>query len=118
MSLRPLTLAGSLVLGAAAIALASPALAVAVCDAYSGTCTEPTEVLDQSLTTPPVTTGVAGVGGVGGVGRAQDTPSAATPATLPFTGSELVLASTLGLGAVAGGVGLVVAGRRRAADSA
>lgn len=119
MSLRLPTMAGSLVLGAAAIALASPALAV--CDAYSGTCTEPTEVLNETLTTPSdVGAAVAGEGaGAGGLGRTQvTTPAAVTPATLPFTGGELVLVSTLGLAAVAGGVGLVVAGRRRAADSA
>lgn len=116
MSLRLPTMAGSLVLGAAAIALASPALAV--CDAYSGTCTEPTEVLNETLTTPSdVGAAVAGAG-AGGLGRTQVTTPAVMPATLPFTGGELVLVSTLGLAAVAGGVGLVVAGRRRAADSA
>ena len=54
--------------------------------------------------------------------RSTRSPAAATrvtrpavnrPATLPFTGGELVLLSAVGLGALATGSVLVVAGRRR-----
>ena len=85
------------------VAVAGPA--AAVCDAYSGTCTEPPAVLDQEFTpaqTPTTQT------------RASVTPTVETPATLPFTGGELVLVSAVGIGALAGGTALVVAGRRRA----
>ena len=89
------------------VAVAGPA--AAVCDAYSGTCTEPPAVLDQEFTpaaqTPAITTTQT---------RASVTPTAQTPATLPFTGGELVLVSAVGIGALAGGTALVVAGRRRA----
>lgn len=92
------------------VAVAGPA--AAVCDAYSGTCTEPPAVLDQEFTpaaeTPTTTTTTTTQT------RASVTPPAETPATLPFTGGELVLVSAVGIGALAGGTALVVAGRRRA----
>lgn len=53
-------------------------------------------------------------GGTGGPGRAGTATTPATPATLPFTGGELVLMTAAGLGALAGGTALVVAGRRKA----
>lgn len=54
-------------------------------------------------------------GGTGGPGRAGTATTPETPATLPFTGGELVLMTAAGLGALAGGTALVVAGRRKAA---
>lgn len=103
------SLALSTLTAAGLLALAGPA--AAVCDAYSGTCTEPPRVLNETVTPPaqPPASDTAV--------RGSRVPSAATPTTLPFTGGELVLVSTLGLGALVGGTALVVAGRRRAATT-
>lgn len=82
---------------------AGPALAA--CDAYSGSCVKPPVVRSETRTPEPTVQGRAVV----------DTP---TPAQLPFTGGELVLVSTLGAAALAGGTALVVAGRKRRSESA
>lgn len=129
--------AGTLAVGAAlALSLAAPASAQEVCDAYSGTCTEPPAVLptsdtretpdqggtgtDRTRTGSGTDTNGTGSGtdtngsGTGSVSNARPAVQpAGTPTTLPFTGGELVLFSALGAGAVAGGAALVVAGRRR-----
>ena len=93
-----------LAVGAAALSFvgltASPALAV-VCDPYSQECVEPS---NQG----------SGVGAQQ-VGTPAAVRSDTSPATLPFTGGELVLLSTVGAAALAGGVALTVAGRRRSA---
>lgn len=112
--MRPLTsvVGATAVAGVLSVVLAGPAMAV--CDAYSGTCTEPPAVLPSTLvSTPPATTDDAQVA------TTQTTTSQTTtsPATLPFTGGELLLVSVAGLGAVAGGVVLVAAGRRRAENT-
>jgi hypothetical protein len=92
--------------GVLSVVLAGPALAV--CDAYSGTCTEPPGVLPSTLvSTPPAVDDT----------QVAVTQSSTSPSTLPFTGGELVLISVVGLGAVAGGVVLVAAGRRRAGST-
>jgi hypothetical protein len=78
-----------------------PALAQ-VCDPYSNGCVVPER--------PPVTTEVQ----PSRVTLDQGVAGATTPTTLLFTGGELVALSALGGVAVAGGVVLVVAGRRRA----
>lgn len=95
--------------GAGAFSLAGPASAQEACDAYSGTCTEPAEVLPTTavLDEPPARTTTTETNARPGISPAS------SPTTLPFTGGELVLFSALGAGAVAGGVALVVIGRRR-----
>ena len=105
MHIRPVATAGLLAAtGFLVIGAASPAFAV--CDSYSGKCVEE----------PPG--GGGGGGGTvidgagGGGGTAVD-----RPATLPLTGGELVLLSTVGIGALVGGTALVVAGRRKAAPA-
>ena len=106
-----LLLSGTALAAAGTVGFAAPALAV--CDAYSTTCVEPTQPVrtPEPTKTPTVT-------------RTPDvetevlnrTTVRETPSTLPFTGGELVLLSTAGIAAVAGGAALVVAGRRRRAE--
>lgn len=109
MHRRPAALTGSLLAsGALAVALAGPA--AAVCEAYSGGCTEPPGVLPTTLTdgtTDSTTTTTNSTSNRVGAG---------TPSTLPFTGGEVVLVSVAGAAAIAGGGALVVAGRRRASS--
>ena len=50
-------------------------------------------------------------------GHPQATVSSSNGATLPFTGAEVTLMGTVGLGLIAGGTVFVVAGRRRRATS-
>ena len=103
MHIRPIATAGLLAAtGFLVIGAASPAFAV--CDSYSGECVEE----------PPSGGGGGTVvdGAGGGGGTAVD-----RPATLPLTGGELVLLSTVGIGALVGGTALVVAGRRKAAPA-
>lgn len=103
MHVRPVATAGLLAAtGFLVIGAATPALAV--CDSYSGECVEepPTDggggtVIDGS------SGGGATAGGGGG--------------SLPVTGGELVLLSTVGVGALVGGTALVLAGRRKAAPA-
>lgn len=113
-----LSLAGGLVLAGG-----TPALAV--CDGYSQACPSP-----AAEASPP--SSVEGGGSTGNPGTGPKAPPrtttptkptrttvnrrttpASTANTLPFTGGELVLLSTLGGAALAGGTVLVVAGRRR-----
>jgi hypothetical protein len=71
------------------------------------TNTEDTAVQDTSLT--------SGTKADAPAVQARTTPSTtSTPATLPFTGGEVVLIAAAGAAAVAAGAGLVVGGRRRA----
>ena len=99
MHIRPVATAGLLAAtGFLVIGAASPAFAV--CDSYSGKCVEE----------PPGDGGGGGAGGGGGTAVDR-------PATLPLTGGELVLLSTVGIGALVGGTALVVAGRRKAAPA-
>lgn len=111
MRVRPIFATGTAVAaGVLALGVASPASAA--CDAYSGTCTQ---VLPTTLTRPNTNPGTnPGTA----VNPSTVVQSSNTPATLPFTGGELVLLSLAGAGAIAGGVALVVAGRRRAAGTA
>lgn len=108
MSTRIVTVAGGLLAGGLlAVTAATPALAV--CDAYSEGCVEPPAVRGEVLTRTPAGPQVLSRPVV----PADTARSGSGPAALPFTGGELVLVSALGAAAVAGGVGLVVAGRRR-----
>lgn len=98
MHVRPAAAAGVLLATSwLVLGVATPALAV--CDAYSGNCVdEPT-------------------GGGGGTTTDGDGGGGVTvdrPAILPLTGGELVLLTAVGVGALAGGTALVVAGRRKA----
>ena len=102
MHIRPIATAGLLAAtGFLVIGAASPAFAV--CDSYSGECVEePTGGGGGTV--------IDGAGGGGGTAVDR-------PATLPLTGGELVLLSTVGIGALVGGTALVVAGRRKAAPA-
>lgn len=106
-------LAGGISLVGAPAALAQEAVA---CDAYAGTCPV---VLGETLTrseggaggttsSPSTTTGTEVRGAVAGT-----TANRTSPATLPFTGGDILLLSLLGAAAVGGGTALVVASRRR-----
>jgi len=97
MLIRPAVTVGTLTVGGL-LALGPAAPAFAACDAYSGACTDPRPV----------------------VGTVQSDPGTqqTTPTVLPFTGGDVVLITALGLGALAGGTALVVAGRRRRPDAA
>lgn len=95
---------GTVLVGLLTLLPALPAAAV-VCDAYSQECLDPPAVLPTTITRPVEA-------------PRTEVRSAVTPATLPFTGGELVLLSTAGAAAVAGGAALVVAGRRRRTDAA
>jgi hypothetical protein len=102
---------GAAVLGVASIVGAPAALAQTVtCDAYSEGC-ETAEVLPDAITR-----GSAGT--TAGVASTGASRSGASPSSLPFTGGETAALSLAGAGALAAGVVLVVAGRRRASTSA
>lgn len=92
-------------LATGAVALSFVALgatpAFAVCDPYSQECVSPQSQGSSTQLEP-----AAG-------SPAVRSSSATSPATLPFTGGEVVLIAALGAAAVGGGVALVVAGRRR-----
>lgn len=94
MSVRPLAASGVL-LASSFVVLGAASPALAVCDAYSGGCPTPAEE-------------------VAGEGVSVADRGSSTPSTLPFTGGELVLLSTVGAAALVGGTALVVAGRRKA----
>jgi hypothetical protein len=99
----------TVVLGAAAaLALSVPtALAQeAVVEPYSG-------VLSNTATQPTGASPGTGVSPGTGTAVSPSTVARTAPATLPFTGGELVLSAALGAGAVLGGAVLVAAGRRR-----
>lgn len=140
MQVRPLSTL--VLLGGATLALSVASPAAAVCDAYSGGCPSTPPGTDIGGTGGGGATGGgdatggadtdtggtdAGTGtGTGGTdtdtgGVTQQPASGGTaqnPSTLPFTGGELVLLTALGLGAVAGGTALVVAGRRKSSPAA
>ncbi len=119
--------ATSLVAGASFAALAVATPAYAVCESYSGGCasTPPTAPpgggggapIDGGTENPGAgeepTGTVTEQSGPAGPAGSRTPRSTGTPATLPFTGGELVLLSTVGVGALVGGTALVVAGRRR-----
>ncbi|MBW3638397.1 MAG: hypothetical protein KY451_00870 [Actinobacteria bacterium] len=109
---------GAFVLGVVGFTGAPAASAQQVaCDAYGQTCPAiPGEGVlgtqfnqgagNQGAGTQR--TGAQGAGTQGGAVSGRTTPN-----TLPFTGGEVVLLSLLGVGTLAGGAALVVAGRRR-----
>lgn len=142
MSVRAYT-ATVLLAGASALAIGGAAPAYALCDAYSGGCPSAPPAdggtgigggTDSPATGGDTTSGAnggdatsgAGAGGdevatvdIGGTtgdqaGTGGGTGTTSNPSTLPFTGGELIMMTALGLGAVAGGTALVVAGRRKA----
>lgn len=81
---------------AATLSVLGAAPALAACDAYSGRCVQDTSAERTA-------------------DRSRTQTSVQAPATLPFTGGELVLLTATGAAALAGGTALVVAGRRRSA---
>jgi hypothetical protein len=92
---------GVAVLGVVGFAGAPAAIAqTATCNSYSGTCVEPVVVNDRG----------AGSGTVSG--------RSSTPASLPFTGGEVLLLGFVGAGALAAGTVLVAATRRRGVTTA
>ena len=100
MHVRPVATAGLLAATSwLVLGVATPAFAV--CDSYSGTCVDEDEGGGGATTDEDE--------GGGGTTTADERPS-----TLPLTGGELVLLSTVGIGALVGGTALVVAGRRKA----
>lgn len=111
MSLRR-TVTTATVVAASWVALGVSSPALAVCDAYSGGCPSPTP---SSIGGGGggAGTGTDTGGDQGGAGTGSTGGTTANPATLPFTGGELVLMTALGAGALAGGTALVIAGRRR-----
>ena len=110
MSRTAAVVLGGTLLGGALVGFAAVPASAAPCDAYSQVCPS----------TPPGGGG-GGTGGGGGGGTGGGTTgttgsggsATATTGDLPFTGGEVVLMTVVGLGAVAGGTALVVAGRRR-----
>ena len=108
MNARPVTASGVLLAtGFLLVGLASPALAV--CDAYSGNCPPPAGEGDGSLDGDGNGAGSGAGSGAGG--------TVSSGGKLPVTGGELVLLSTVGVGALVGGTALVLAGRRKAAGA-
>lgn len=119
MHVRRLAATGLLVASCGlATAAASPALAV--CDAYSTTCA-------TGAPTPPPNNGGGGevelpkdpqANRNGGGGSSVTSGGAGNGRTLPFTGGELVLLTSIGGAALVGGTALVLAGRRKSAPTA
>ena len=105
MSRTAAVVLGGTLLGGALVGFAAVPASAAPCDAYSQVCPS----------TPPGGGGGGGGGTGGGTTGATGSGGSATATTgdLPFTGGEVVLMTVVGLGAVAGGTALVVAGRRR-----
>ncbi len=113
---------GGLVVGAGALLSAAPAAAQVV-SCPPGQVAAGSEVVVCVPTGTPVQggTGGAGTGGAGTGGGNVATGgggAVSSPATLPFTGDEVLVMSALGTAALAVGAGFVVAGRRRATDAA
>jgi hypothetical protein len=98
---RSASLTVAAALSGGALLLAAPAALAQTAD-YSGTG-------EEVLSTVQSRPGVAEVAEQSGV--------AGSPATLPFTGGEIVLISAAGAAAVAAGAALVVGGRRRSTAS-
>lgn len=102
MHVRPMAVSGLLLTASwLSVGLATPALAV--CDSYSAACP----------TAAPEGDGSSTAGG----GQTPSNAGGGRPSTLPFTGGELVLLTAVGVGALAGGTALVVAGRRKASPA-
>ena len=112
MSRTAAVVLGGTLLGGALVGFAAVPASAAPCDAYSQVCPS---------TPPGGGGGGSGGGSNGGGGTGGGTTGAtgsggsatATTGDLPFTGGEVVLMTVVGLGAVAGGTALGVAGRRR-----
>lgn len=112
-----------------ALLIASPAVAQQACppgQVASGSavvvCSETPGTLPDQQGGLPDQKGVLGTGAEksagGGAGVGSVTSARTSPATLPFTGDEILVMSVLGASALALGAGLVVAGRRRTLDTA
>jgi hypothetical protein len=92
MTSRTVSVAAATVAATGALLAPSAALAAGqTCDAYSKNCTH---VKGHKITRPP-------------------TVVKAEHQTLPFTGGEIILMSTLGAAALGAGATFVIAGRRR-----
>lgn len=106
---------------------AAPALAQELCDPYSQGCVPVDCESDPELSGRDEVYRSTSRDAQGNVvtttrrirGCTETVSSRVTPSTLPFTGGELVTLTAVGAGTLAGGVALVVAGRRRrtAADA-
>ncbi len=72
---------------------------------------------DQQQTDTGVLSGATNQAPVATTTRTSSSVQARTPATLPFTGGEVVLIAAAGAAAVAAGAGLVVGGRRRSGQT-
>lgn len=114
MNLRPI-IASGVVAASCCFVAGTAGPAAAVCDAYSGVCpTEAPPKGDGSTDKP-----APAVKPATAVNPARVTkPAASQPDTLPVTGGELVLLTAVGVGVLAGGAALVVAGRRKKAPAA
>ena len=110
MRIRPVVATGTAVAaGLLTVGLAGPASAA--CDAYSNSCTPPTQVLGTTVTRGGVAPGTTTATSTTSTTSTPTTTS--TPSSLPFTGAQLTLLTLAGAGALAGGTALVLAGRRR-----
>lgn len=133
------------IVGFPAVAFADPCPTGEVPGGYTGTCvpqpgpigggdtaagtggggtTTPGTTTPGTTTPGTATAGGAGTTAAGGAGTTTaggagtTTAGGRAPATLPFTGDEVLVLSLAGAGAVAAGTALVVAGRRRSAPAA
>ncbi len=110
---------GAVVLGVVAVGGAPAASAQAACPAgqvfstYSETCVLSGNTVRGSGGAATGTGVLSGNTVRGTGGAATETGRTRGPATLPFTGGEVVLAAALGVAALGAGAALVVAGRRR-----
>jgi hypothetical protein len=139
MSARLPRLVGAILLGGVLVVSAAAPATAAPCDAYSQACPSPAASVVPSpsstlvITSPsPSSSPTQGGTGEEAVGSPTPSPSpavlingntdgpvqgtfvdAGTGTTLPFTGAQVVLLLVIALSALAAGIALVLAGRRR-----
>jgi hypothetical protein len=100
---------GVAVLGVVGFVGAPAAIAqTANCAIYADACVESVVINDRAAVSDRKSSGVSGT--VSGRGS--------TPASLPFTGGEVLLLGLVGAGAIAAGTALVAATRRRGVPTA
>ncbi len=108
-------------MGASAVLGTSTAVAQEACE-YPFDCPEVIdgETTDGAVADPSPAPGGTSTGGTTDVDAGGTTATgggAGSGSQLPLTGGEAMLLGVTGLGALAGGTALVVAGRRRVADA-
>ncbi len=115
---------GVAVLGVVGFVGAPAAIAqTATCNSYSGTCVE-SDVINRGAASGAGSdrnsSGVSGAGSDRNSSGVSGTVSgrSSTPASLPFTGGEVLLLGFVGAGALAAGTVLVAATRRRGVTTA